>query len=347
MNDAQQTEPRGHFMRQRVGIAILIVLTLLVAFVALGVGRYPVSFTQAISILFTNLFHIPSSWNTVMENTVMNLRLPRVLAALLIGAALAESGAVYQGIFRNPMVSPDLLGVSSGACVGAAVGILLGWGSVGIQIAAFAVAIVAVALAVSIPRLFKNNSILMLVLAGVVVCGFMTSILGFLKFIADPNGQLADIVFWTMGSLNTIDNSSLARYAPIIIICGTILFLLRWRINVLSLSDEQAYYLGTNVTVLRILIIICATLMTASAVCMSGTIGWVGLVVPHMSRLIVGSDNRFVIPTSIVFGALFMLLADTLARTLSEMSIPISIITGLVGAPLFIILLALRRKTLR
>jgi iron complex transport system permease protein len=347
MRDLRPTDRPHRFMRQRLSIAILIVLTLVAAAVALGVGRYPVSFGQALSILFGNLFHVAGDWSTVMENTVMNLRLPRVIAALLIGAALAESGAVYQGIFRNPMVSPDLLGVSSGACVGAAAGILLGLGSAGIQVSAFLVAIIAVALAVSIPRLFKNDSVLMLVLSGVVVCGFMTSVLGLMKFIADPNSQLADIVFWTMGSLNDIDDVSLARYAPVIVICGVLLLLLRWRINVLALSDEQAHYLGADVSLLRLFIILCTTLMTASAVCLSGTIGWVGLVIPHMSRLLVGNDNRFCIPASIVFGALFMLVADTLARTLSDMSIPISVITGIVGAPLFIVLLAMQRRTIR
>lgn len=265
----------GRFAHARIGLAVLAVLTVAMAIIALGVGRYPVSFGDCVAILFAQAFGVAADFADVAVNTVMNTRLPRILAALLIGAALAESGAAYQGIFKNPMVSPDILGVSSGACVGAALGILLDWGSIGIQ------------------------------------------------------------------------TERLAFCAPIIVISGAVLFFLRWRINVLSLPDAQSYYLGTNVRRLRWLVILCSTLMTASAVCLSGTIGWIGLVVPHMSRLLVGTDNRFVIPASILFGGLFLLLADTLARTISTMSIPISVITGIVGAPLFVVLLLKQGRAIR
>lgn len=338
---------KKRFVRQRRGIAVLVIVLIVAAVGACGIGRYPVSLDEVIGIIGANVFQLPVDWNAVTENTVMNIRLPRVVAAMLIGAALAEAGAVYQGIFHNPLVSPDLLGVSSGACVGAAAGILLGVGGFGVQALAFFVALIAVATAIGIPKLLKDDSILMLVLAGIVVSGLMTSILGFMKFIADPDGQLADIVFWTMGSLNGIDTGDLTLCAPVIVICGIVLFLLRWRINVLALSDAQAHYLGTDATRMRGLVIVCATLMTASAVCLSGTIGWVGLVVPHMSRLIVGTDNRFAVPASLCFGALFVLVADTLARTLSTMSIPLSILTGIVGAPLFVALLVINRKAVR
>lgn len=336
----------SRFARQKATIAVLGVFTVIVSITALAVGRYPIPVDQAIEIFVTSILNIPVDWNTVACNTVMNTRVPRIVAALLIGAALAESGACYQGIFKNPMVSPDLLGVSAGACVGAGLGILLDLGSIGTQAAAFVMALVAVTIATAIPRLFRSESILMLVLAGIVVSGFMTSILGLMKFLADPNGQLADIVFWTMGSLNGIQTDRLAVCAPVIIVSGTVLFMLRWRINVLSLPDAQSYYLGTEAPRLRRLVILFSTLMTASAVCLSGTIGWVGLVVPHMSRLMVGVDNRFVVPASILLGALFLLVADTLARTVSTMSIPISVITGLVGAPLFVVLLLRQRKAI-
>lgn len=333
------------FARQHFCLLVLGFLGIAACVIALGVGRYPLAPLDALTILAQSMVGVPSSYDTVAVNTVMNTRLPRVIAAFLIGAALAESGAAYQGIFKNPMVSPDLLGVSEGACVGAALGILMGASSLVIQVFAFVFALIAVGCAVLIPKLFRNGSVLMLVLAGIVVSGFMTSVLGFMKFIADPNGQLADIVFWTMGSLNGIQKERLWVCAPVMIASGAVLFALRWRINAMSLTDAQAHYLGVNVARMRGVVILCATLATASAVCLSGTIGWIGLVVPHMSRLVVGSDNRFVVPASILFGGLFLLVADTLARCLSQMSIPISIITGIVGAPLFVILLFKQRRT--
>ena len=337
----------GRFGRQHLIFAVLLVALIGAALAALAVGRYPVPLSHVWGILWSPATGAAEPWSQVEANTVLNTRLPRVLAALLIGAALSEAGAAYQAIFKNPMVSPDLLGVSSGACVGAAVAIVLGLGALGTQVLAFVVAVGAVALATLIPRLFKNTSILMLVLAGVVVSGFMSSVLGYLKFIADPDGQLADIVFWTMGSLNGVKKQALAACAPVMLICGIGIFLVRWRLNVLALGDAQAHYLGTRSGALRLVVIGCATLMTASAVCLSGTIGWVGLVVPHMARLIIGQDNRFVIPASALVGAGFLLVADTLSRTLSAMSIPLSVITGLVGAPLFVILLLARRREVR
>lgn len=344
---APRAEKPRRFARQRLTLALLAVLVLLAALTALCLGRYPVPLDHVLQILMSVATGAEGDWTQVEANTVLNTRLPRVLAALLIGAALSEAGASYQAIFKNPMVSPDLLGVSAGACVGAAIGIVCGLGRVGIQVSAFAVAVCAVGAATLIPRLFHNDSVLMLVLAGVVVSGFMQSVLGYLKTIADPDGQLADIVFWTMGSLNGVRSDTLATCAPVIVACGAVVFALRWRLNVLSLSDEQAHYLGTRASRLRLVVIGCATLMTASAVCLCGTIGWIGLVVPHMARLALGQDNRFVVPASVLAGALFLLVADTLSRTLSAMSIPISVITGLVGAPLFVALLLVHRRAVR
>lgn len=344
---AQPPRRRHRFARQHLVLAAMLALLVAMVVVALGVGRYPVSFGRVLAIVGGLVSGQQGDWTTVEWNTVVNTRLPRILAALLVGAALAEAGAAYQGIFRNPMASPDLLGVSAGACVGAAAGILMGLGSWGIQLCAFVMAVAAVAAALAIPHMFHNSSVLMLVLAGIVVSGLMNSILGLMKFVANPDSQLADIVFWTMGSLNSIKVANLSACAPVIVVCGLVVGLLRWRVNVLSLPDEQAHYLGTHAARLRTLIIACTTLMTASAVCLSGTIGWIGLVVPHMVRLVVGSDNRFVIPASVLVGALFLLVADTLSRTLSAMSVPLSIITGIVGAPLFVVLLLISGKAVK
>ena len=344
LDNEKRTPSRPRFAQKRACVIILLALCLACGIMAICVGRYPIDVEDALGILLSWVPGIEGNWSRVESNTVLNVRLPRVVAALLIGAALAEAGAMYQAVFKNPMVSPDLLGVSSGACVGAALGILLGFGSWGIQLLAFCVAVGAVCITASVPKLFSSKSILMLVLSGMVVSGLMSSLLGFLKFIADPDSQLADIVFWTMGSLNGIDGEDLCVFAPVIVISGTVLFLLRWKVNVAALSDEQAHYLGSSAARIRFVVIIFATLMTASAVCLSGTVGWVGLIIPHLSRLLVGTDNRFAIPASICFGGLFMLLTDTFARSVSSMSLPISIVTGVVGAPLFIVLLAAQQR---
>lgn len=274
-----------------------------------------------------------------MESIIFNVRLPRILASVMIGAMLSLSGAVYQSVFRNPLVSPDLLGVSSGAAVGAAGAILLGAGLITRQLFAFIGGMTAVLITSLVPRILRNRSNMMLVLSGIIVGGFLSSVLAIMKFVAEEQTELSSIVFWQMGSLSSILGRELLAILPIFLICSSLLLLLSWRINILAFGDLEARTLGVNVRQVRSIVIICASLLTASAVSISGTIGWIGLVVPHLGRLIVGSDNTRTMPLAILIGALFMLLIDTLARTVSNVEVPLSILTGFVGAPLYAFLL--------
>ena len=319
----------------------MLILSLLLS---LTVGRYSVPLWQTAKIILSRLLPIEKTWTYEMENVVLNVRLPRIIAAVLVGSSLSVSGATYQGIFKNPLVSPDLLGVSAGACVGAAAGILLHLGIVPTQLFALAIGLLAVLIATLIPRIFRNDSAIMLILAGVIVTGFMSALLSFFKYIADPEQQLASIVYWTMGSFASTKQSMVWALSPAIIVSWTVLVVLRWRVNILSLGDAEAKSLGINVKLVRGLCVLCSTTATACAVCMCGTIGWIGLVVPHLGRLAVGSDNRQLIPASLLIGGAFMVVVDLLARKLTGAEIPLSILTGMIGAPLFLILLGTQKR---
>ena len=325
-------------------LAALLVLLVIASLIALCVGRYAVPPDAAFQVLASQVLPIDTSgWSDATHDVVLKLRLPRVLAALFVGSALALAGAAYQAIFKNPLVSPDLLGVSSGACVGAAAAILLGAGLALTQGLAFLGGIIAVALTTLIPRFMRRDSTVMLVLAGVIVGGFMSSIIGMLKYIADAETQLPDIVYWQLGSLAKVNTTTLLSVAPIMIVAGLLLLAMRWRVNVLSLSDQDAKTLGVNLRRERGTAIVAATVLTASAVCMSGTIGWIGLVMPHVARRIVGVDNTRVLPVAAILSAIFLLLVDTLARTVTGGELPLGILTGFIGAPFFALILVRER----
>jgi iron complex transport system permease protein len=325
-------------------LAFLLLILFGVCVTSLSVGVYNVPFTQTIRIMFSNLFNLEQTWTNTMYAVIINVRLPRVIAAVIIGFALSIAGASYQGVFQNPLVSPDILGVSSGATVGAAISILLGLGFYFIMSFAFLGGIIAVALCMLLPLLTGKKSILALVLSGIIAGGFLSSILGLIIYLADPYTQLPSIVFWQMGSLSRANYSSLLVAAPIIITCVVFLLLMRWRINALSLSDREAQSLGVNVAKERIVVIILSTILTAVSVSISGTIGWLGLTMPHFSRLIIGDDNAKVLPLAGIMGAIFLVVVDMLARNLTGAEIPLGIITGFLGAPLFAFLLIRQRK---
>ena len=329
-------------------IAGLIALIIIAFFTAICVGRYKITVPEVLRIFGARLGIAADSVTAdkKAEGVIFTLRLPRTIGALLVGGALALSGAAYQGVFKNPLVAPDLLGVSSGACVGAATAILLNLNSFGVQSLAFIMGIATVALTMLIPRLLKNSSMTMLVLSGVIVKGIMDSLLGIIKYLADPETQLASITYWLMGSLTKVLTSDLWAIGPVIVVGSVIIILLRWRINILSLGDNEAKALGVNIKVVRGVIILCSTLMTACAVCLCGTIGWVGLVIPHLSRIVAGQDNTRSIPVSFLMGAIFMVLIDTLSRVLTATEIPLSILTGIIGAPFYIIVLTGQRMKL-
>lgn len=322
---------------------VLCVLLVVFALIALSIGHYSYDPRDVLRTLGETISGQELS-DRAMGMVLFNIRIPRVVAAVLVGAALSLSGAVYQGVFKNPLVSPDLLGVSSGACVGAAVAVLMGLGMVQQQVLAFACGLIAVTISVTIPKIIRNNTNLMLVLAGIITSGFMSSMLGVMKFVADEETELSAIVFWQMGSLTTVDGIDVVAISPIAIICAVVLLALAWRLNILSFGEVEAKTLGMNVKLMRGIIIACASCLTASTVCISGTVGWVGLVIPHLSRLLVGSDHRRSLPTALLLGGTFMLVIDTLARTITSADIPLSILTGLIGAPFYAWLLYRQRQ---
>ena len=342
MHTAQREGIAKRKKRYRTVFLVLCALLCAFALVALSIGHYSYDPRDVIRSITETVFS-QTPTDPAMDMVLFNIRIPRVLAAVLIGAALSLSGAVYQGVFKNPLVSPDLLGVSSGACVGAAAAVLLGLGMVQQQMLAFAFGLIAVTISVTIPKLIRNNTNLMLVLAGIITSGFMSSVLGIMKFVADEETELSAIVFWQMGSLTTVDGIDVVAVSPIAIACAAVLLALSWRLNILSFGEVEAKTLGMNVKLVRGVVIMCASCLTASTVCISGTVGWVGLVIPHLSRLLVGSDHRRQLPVSLLLGATFMLVIDTLSRTLTTSDIPLSILTGLIGAPFYAWLLYRQR----
>jgi len=320
----------------RTTLVYLLPIALLI--ISLFIGRYQTPLSEVVGEsvkAFSSLFFgTPASVST--QHTILfNVRLPRILAALLVGEALSIAGASFQGIFRNPLVSPYILGVGAGAGFGACLAILLWNNYLLIQLMAFAFGLLAMFIAISMGKASKGTGTLVFVLSGMIVGSIFTALTSLAKYVADPYDQLPAIVFWLMGSLATVRYVDLLYISLPIFIGTLVLFLLRWRINILSLGDEEAKALGMNVEKMRLVIIVCATLITSAAVSISGVIGWVGLVVPHISRMIVGPNYSRLLPMSMVIGASFMLIVDDLSRTVAATEIPLGILTSLVGAPLF------------
>ena len=323
-------------------------LALAVAALALGavlVGPYPVEPADLVSAA-TRLVSGDTSPLTQVETVLLSIRLPRVATALIVGAALSAAGAVYQGLFRNPLVSPDILGVSTGAGLGAALGIFLSLPVIAIQGFAFVGGAITVTLVYLVATAVRNHEpTLVLVLSGVVLGALASACISLLKILADPYDQLPAITFWLLGSLAGIQAGDLAGTLPAVIIGLVPLVLLRWRMNLMALGDEEAAALGVDPRRLRLLFVAAATLMTASVVAISGVIGWVGLVMPHIARLVVGPNFHRLLPAAMLMGAGYLLIVDTIARTLSETETPLGVLTAFVGAPVFIWLLATGRRS--
>jgi len=336
--DSDNLFNRAAYYRLLLGSIITLAFLILTA---LCMGRYSMNPVDVIMVIASRI--TGGKADEAMENILFRIRLPRVAAAVFIGAALTLSGAAYQSIFRNPLISPDLLGVSSGASVGAAAAIFLGLSLQAIQLFAFAGGMLAVLLATSLPKLLRNSTNMMLVLSGIIVSGFMNAVIGVIKFSSRDQDQLSSIVFWQMGSLSRVNTKQLLSVTPPILLCLAVMFAVSWRLNILSFGEEEARTVGVNVSRLRGLTIVCASLLTASSVCVSGTIGWIGLVIPHFGRLICGSDNTKLMPIAAILGGAFLLVIDTLARTATSMEIPLSILSGLVGAPFYAWLLGCQR----
>jgi iron complex transport system permease protein len=320
-----------------IALAVLVA-GLLLAFV---LGRYPISLGDIIDVMAAKLTGREAHVSPAIETVILHVRGPRVLAAALVGAALAVAGTAFQGLFRNPLVSPDILGASSGAALGAVLGIYFSLGVLGIECLAFAGGLVAVAAAYLIGTLVPaRDPILLLVLAGVVIGALLGAGVGLVKYLADPYNQLPAMTFWLLGSLASTNGTDLISLFIPVAIGSVVLFALRWRMNVMSLPEEEARALGVSTGPLRIAIVAAATLITSASVATSGIIGWVGLVVPHLARALVGPDFPKLLPASALLGGGYLLFIDTLARTASTIEIPLGILTAVIGTPFFIWLLA-------
>lgn len=323
-------------------IALVILLPLGFFFLSLFWGRYSISPLDVLQILASQILPFDHNCGDTLEAIVINVRLPRALLASFIGAGLSISGASFQGIFSNPLVSPDILGVSSAAGFGAGLAILLGGDAIAIQISAFVFGITGVGAAYLISRVYRTTPTLMLVLSGVIVSALFGALIAALKYMADTESELPAITFWLMGSLATATWDEVHRALPLIISGSGVLLLLRWRFNLLAMGDEEARALGVRTEVMKAIIIISTTLITAAAVCVAGIIGWIGLIIPHVARMLVGPDHRRLLPTSLAIGACYLLLIDDIARTITPAEIPLGILTAIIGAPFFAYLL---RKT--
>ena len=323
-------------------------LTLAVAVLALGailIGPYPITLEQ-LARAVTGLFFDKSTTTDQVDTVLLSIRLPRVATALLVGAALSAAGAVYQGLFRNPLVSPDILGVSTGAGLGAVTAIFFSLPVIAIQGFAFVGGAITVTLVYLVANAVRNHEpTLVLVLSGVVIGALAGACISLLKILADPYDQLPAITFWLLGSLAGIRTSDLASALPAVLIGLIPLVLLRWRMNLMALGDEEAATLGIDPRRLRLLFVAAATLMTASVVAISGVIGWVGLVMPHIARLVVGPNFNRLLPAAMLMGAGYLLVVDTIARTLAETEIPLGVLTAFLGAPVFVWLLATGRRS--
>ena len=328
-------------------IMLILIIILSISFIfSFAVGRYGISPVMLLKIFFSKLFNLPVTWSSTVETIIINVRTPRIIAAMLVGAALSISGASYQGLFKNPMVSPDILGASAGAGFGAALGILLSFSVVEIQIMSFVFGLGAVMLTYSISTFIGrgNNGTLVLVLTGMVIATLFSSFTSMTKYVADPYSKLPAITFWLMGSLSSITASDVKVLMVPILIGAIPLILLRWKINVLSFGEEEAKAMGIDTFRLRMIIIFSSTMITAASVSISGMIGWVGLIIPHIARLIVGPNYKVLIPASILIGSTYLLLVDNLARSIFSIEIPLGILTSLIGAPFFIFLLLKGRR---
>ncbi len=341
---------RETILTRAAGTLVVYCLLPVLFLISLFIGRYDVVPSHVVQLLAApvvnllpaDIIHIDPCWTAAEENVIYRIRLPRVIAAVLVGAGLSIAGAAYQGLFKNPLVSPDILGVASGAGFGAALAILLSWNLAMIQVSAFCFGILAVTITYFLSRFYRTTPTLILVLSGIIVGAFFTALISLTKYVADPYEKLPAITFWLMGSLSSVRYSDIVMVVPLFLLATMALLLIRWRINLLAVGDDEARALGIDTKRMAQVIILCSTLITASAVCIAGIIGWVGLVVPHLGRMLVGPDYTRLLPACLLLGACYMLIIDDLARMLTSAEIPLGILTAIIGAPFFAYLLSRR-----
>lgn len=337
--------PRLRAVTVRLRIPTLVVLPILVFLLSLTLGRYQVSLGELFTLFGAKLGLTDATVSQEVSTVILNVRLPRIIAAMLIGGGLALSGAAYQGMFRNPLVSSDILGASAGAGFGAALGIILSKSVIVTQLLALGFGLAAVLITYMLAgRLRRGDPTLFLVLTGILVGTVFTSLISIIKVLADPSDKLPTITFWLMGSLAAINRQDILILLGPILVGGIALLLVRWHLNPLSFGEEEAQAMGSETTKMRIIVIGACTLMTASAVAIAGIIGWVGLIIPHVARGLVGPDYGRLLPVSAVIGAVYLLLIDDIARMAGPLEMPLGILTALIGAPFFIFLLARTRR---
>ena len=315
---------------------ILIFFPLACGLIGLSMGRMDIKISEII-LFFKNLIG-GGQVDPLMESLIINIRLPRVLTALIVGGGLTAAGIAFQALFSNPLATPDILGVTSAASLGAVLGIILSLGTMGIQVLAMIFGLLSILITINLVE-WDETSMIMLVLAGIIVSSLANALASLLKYTADPMDKLPQITYWLMGSFGRTSYKNLALAGPLILISIFVIYKMRWSLNLLSLSEDEARSLGINVKKTRLIFILAATLITASSVSICGQIGWIGLIIPHLVRLMVGSNNLYTLPLGISFGAGFMILIEALSRTVSVIELPISILTAIIGAPIFIILM--------
>lgn len=320
----------------------LIIISVVCMLTSLCVGRYGITPLAAYKVLVSKVVPLRQTWSDIEETVILNVRLPRIILAMFIGGGLSAAGASNQAMFGNPLVSPHILGVSYGAGLGAALGILISGNIVIIQTMAMVFGVLGIMLTYTISKRRSGMQLFMLVLSGTVVGALFQALISLIKYIADPEEKLPTIVYWLMGSLSGTSVNDLKIGIPLITIGLMMLYVIRWKMNILSLHEDEAKSLGVNVNRLRAIIIVATTIIAATSVSLCGIIGWIGLVIPHLARMIVGNNNKYLIPASICLGSFYLLIIDNIARTITAAEIPLSILTAIVGAPFFIFLL---RKT--
>jgi iron complex transport system permease protein len=324
---------------RRLETPLLVAAVIVVFLGSFLIGRYPVAPAAVIHEILSEILPWLGDGGAVIHSVVIDVRLPRIAAALLVGAGLSLSGACYQGVFRNPLVSPFILGVSAGAGFGAALAILFLPQPGAVPVTAFVFGLLAVAMCFVLGRSYRSAPTLVLILSGIVVGALFSALLSLLKYVADPESKLPVIEFWLLGSLSSVTKDDVGVLLGLFLPCAAVLWALRWRLNLLALGDDEARSLGVNVMRLRIVVIVASTLIAASTVAVAGIIGWVGLVIPHAARILVGADFRRVLPASAALGGCYLMLVDDLARTVTAAELPIGVLTAIVGAPVFALLL--------
>ncbi|MHC5229250.1 FecCD family ABC transporter permease [Enterococcus sp. LJL99] len=324
-----------------------ISLFLLVFILSFFLGKYPIPISDFFRAVLNKFIPIEQTWSTQIETILFKIRFPRIIMAVVIGSGISVAGATYQALFQNPMVSQDILGASQGAAFGAAIGLFFALKYEQVILFSFVFGLLAVGTVLLINKFLRNSSILTLVLIGMMIGSLFSSAVSFLKLVGDPTNTLPAITYWLMGSLSSIKMQDLRFSVPLILVGMIPIFLLRWRLNVLSLGEEAALSLGINSQRLRVALIAAATLITATAVSITGLIGWVGLIVPHFSRLLIGNDHRYSIPITAILGGTFLLFVDDLSRLITTSEIPIGILTSFIGAPIFVVLIAKNNRSIK